>query len=333
MREQTSTRNRKSAAAVVRRFDDQRWLLDNVIRTVGVEWDQPRLGHLNAAMGPESTADIQQIRQSVKRFSDIARAFAAAGKKRMGRAMAAADKGQQVTARDNFYMAAGFYASAQWPIYENSPQNLEYNALKRDAYTSYAQLADHRVEAVWLDVGKSRIPAWFHLPYNYKEGPIPALVSIPGMDGFKERTVSLYGDRWLNRGIAVLAIEAPGRYECPTLGVYGSMDGWARTGTAAYDWLAARPEVDGAKIAITGNSFGSFISTIAFATSSASPAARRAPPAWSPDTGRYSMTHPRPSGRASCTCAACLRNRSSTAFAAASRGRGRSRKFANLTGA
>ncbi len=261
---QTETPRRASASAVVGRFNDQRWLVDSVIRTSGMEWDQPRLGHLNAAMGPEATPDIQHIRQSVKRFSDISRAFAAAAKKRKSRALAALEKHQPVTARDNFYMAAGFYASAQWPIYENSAENLEFNAQKRDSYSRYAELADHRVEAVWLKVGDARIPAWFHLPYHYQGGQIPALVSVPGMDGFKERTVSLYGDRWLNRGVAVLAIEAPGQYECPTLDVYGSMDAWKATGTAAFEWLAARAEIDSDKIAITGNSFGSFIATIAF---------------------------------------------------------------------
>jgi len=83
------------------------------------------------------------------------------------------------------------------------------------------------------------------------------------MDSFKELGVAMYGDRWLNRGIAVLALDGPGQYESALLGIYFSVDTWKRAGTAAYDWLSARPEIDAGKIGISGNSFGSFFSTIA----------------------------------------------------------------------
>src|SRR5262249_55977688 len=88
-------------------------------------------------------------------------------------------------------------------------------------------------------------------------------VSIPGMDSFKEMGVALYGDRWLSRGMAVLAIDGPGQYECPVLEIYFSMSDWMATGTAAVDWLMARPEVDPDRIGVSGNSFGSFFGTIA----------------------------------------------------------------------
>ena len=39
-----------------------------------------------------------------------------------------------------------------------------------------------------------------------------------------------YGDRFLNRGMAVLAIDGPGQYEAPMVGVYFSVDNWAALG-------------------------------------------------------------------------------------------------------
>ena len=45
---------------------------------------------------------------------------------------------------------------------------------------------------------------------------------MPGMDSYKEIQIALYGDRFLNRGIAVLAIDGPGQYEAPMLGIYFS---------------------------------------------------------------------------------------------------------------
>ena len=67
------------------------------------------------------------------------------------------------------------------------------------------------------------LPGWLHLPVGYSGGRIPAVVSIPGMDGFKEASVSMYGDRWLSRGIAVLTIEGPGQYESAVHGIPVSM--------------------------------------------------------------------------------------------------------------
>ena len=44
--------------------------------------------------------------------------------------------------------------------------------------------------------------------------------------------IALYGDRFLNRGFAVLDIDGPGQYEAPMLGIYFSMDNWVATGKA-----------------------------------------------------------------------------------------------------
>jgi dipeptidyl aminopeptidase/acylaminoacyl peptidase len=110
-----------------------------------------------------------------------------------------------------------------------------------------------------------RLPAWFHLPPRYAGEGIPVVISVPGMDSFKEIGVSMYGDRWLERGMAVLAIDGPGQYEAPLLGIFFSMAAWQAAGKACCDWLASRAEVDAQKIGISGNSFGSFFSTIAAA--------------------------------------------------------------------
>lgn len=249
-----------------RRFVEQRWLIDNIIRANGIDWDQPRLGTLQAAIGPESTGDIAAIRARVQSFADIAPAFETAARRREARALAAAERGQTVTARENFYMAALYWASAQWPFDENCDANLACNRKKRECYTRFAALAAHRVEPAWVPLGDSALPGWLHLPPGCEGRRVPAIVAIPGMDGFKERTVALHGDRWLNRGIAVLAIEGPGQYESPTLGIHVSMDAWIASGPAMFDWLAARADIDPERIGIIGQSFGSFFATIACAS-------------------------------------------------------------------
>jgi dipeptidyl aminopeptidase/acylaminoacyl peptidase len=100
---------------------------------------------------------------------------------------------------------------------------------------------------------------------GYTAARIPAVVSIPGMDGFKEASVSMYGDRWLSRGIAVLTIEGPGQYESAVHGIHVSMPNWINAGRAIMDWMRDRPEIDAERIGVVGQSFGSFFATISCA--------------------------------------------------------------------
>jgi hypothetical protein len=250
--------NVRAVRPMTRRWGEQRWVLDNVIQANGVDWDQPRTSYWNAPCGPEASADFAAIRQRVKKFADISIEFEAQARRREERARAAEQRRDMVTARENYFIAAVHWGAAQWPIQEANDQNCEYNQLKRECFTNYAKIADHLVEPVWISIGAKNLPAWFHLPVGYAGGRVPAVVAIPGMDSFKEASVALYGDPLLSRGFAVLAVDGPGQYESPLLGIYMTMQGWQDTGKACMDWLESRKEVDPERVAMTGRSFGSF---------------------------------------------------------------------------
>jgi dienelactone hydrolase len=256
----------KAAGPLTKRWVEQRWVLDNVIQANGIDWDQPRSIYWNAPCGMEAGADFAIIRSQVKKYADCAPAFEAAARRREARARAAEEQRQLVTARDNYFIASIFWGAAQWPIDEADEQNLAFNKKKRDCYASYAKLADHKIEAVSIPFQGKALPGWFHLPPNYQGGRIPVVFSIPGMDSFKEGSVALYGDRFLSRGFAVLALEGPGQYECPLLGIYMTVPGWEETARLVLQWLKARPEVDPEKIVVSGVSFGSFAGTIVAAS-------------------------------------------------------------------
>jgi len=245
-----------------KRFSEQRWALDNIIRANGVDWDQPRSIYLSAPCGVEANADFALIRARVQKMADIGPAFEATAKRREAKAREAEAEGSLVTARDNWFMAAIHYGAAEWPYDDFGKLHQTLNAKKRACYGNYARLADHKVEAVSIPFKGKSIPAWYHLPPGYNGGKVPVVINIPGMDSYKEALVSLAGDRWLSRGVAVLAIDGPGQYESPLLGVYVSVQNWIDAGPALVDWLAQRPEIDTGKIGVTGASFGSFFGTI-----------------------------------------------------------------------
>jgi dienelactone hydrolase len=246
----------------VRRWDDQRWLLDNVILANGIDWDQPRSQYLNAPCGVEANADFALIRAKVRKFADFGPAFEATAKRREAKAVAALADGHKVTARDNFFMAAIHWGAAIWPHHAVNPVSLGLSQRKRECYKQYAALADHHIEEAWIPFQDKSLPGWLHLPPGYSGGRIPVVISMPGLDTFKEVFVSLSNDRWLSRGVAVLAVDGPGQAESRLLGYLASVPNFIAAGQAIVDWLVQRPEVDTDKIGIFGNSFGSFTTTL-----------------------------------------------------------------------
>jgi dienelactone hydrolase len=253
----------KAGEPMTRRWLEQRWLIDNIIKANGIDWDQPRSIYLNAPCGFEAGADFAAVRQRVQKYADVAPAFEAGARRREAKALAAQEAQDHVSARENYFVAAVLWAAAQWPIDQANEQNIAYNRKKRECYEAYGKLADHKVETAWVPFQGKALPAWFHLPPGYSGGKIPSVWTIAGMDGCKEAGCALYGDRFLNRGIAVLAIDGPGSYESPLLGIHASVPNWQEAGRAIYGWLAARPEIDPQKIGIVGASFGSFYGTVA----------------------------------------------------------------------
>jgi dienelactone hydrolase len=249
-------------AATTKRFTEQRWVLDNVIRANGIDWDQPRSIYLSSPCGVEANADFAAIRARVQKMADIGPAFESTARRREAKARAAEAEGSLVTARDNWYMAAIHYGAAEWPYDDSGKLHIGLHTKKRECFANYARLADHKIEAVAIPFKGKSIPGWFHLPPGYSGGKLPVVIAIPGMDSFKETSVALANDRWMSRGAAVLAIDGPGQYESPLLGIYVSMQNWIDAGPALVDWLLARSEIDGQKIGVTGTSFGSFFGTI-----------------------------------------------------------------------
>jgi dienelactone hydrolase len=248
---------------VVRRFNEQRWALDNIIQANSIDWDQGRTGGLIRACGPAVINDMATLKQRVKKYADIAPAFEALARRRETQAKEAEQEGESLEARDNYFIAAQYWASAMWPIEEVNDKLKRYNDKKRETFGKYMGVADHKVEWAEIPYRGRQLPGVFHLPVGYQSGSkVPVIVMVPGMDGYKEKYVSLYGDNWMQRGVALLAVEGPGYWEAPLRGLYVDVPGWVETGKAIMTWLLARPEVDADKIAVVGSSFGSFFSAI-----------------------------------------------------------------------
>jgi pimeloyl-ACP methyl ester carboxylesterase len=245
----------------VRRWGEQRWLIDANIRAQGVETTSKAI-----AGGPDSLADFQSAARRIKRFDDMDREFAAQARKRQARAEAFEADGRLVAARESYMTAALLWSAAQWPIFEINDTVLDYEEQMNHCYGRFMRHMNRPILRADVPFGDKILPAYLHLPYEPRAGErFPAVIAIGGLDGTKETMVFIYGDRYLERGMAVLALDGPGQGEALTRGIPLTATNHGDAAEAAFDWLSAHPAIDPTRIAIRGNSFGSYFGTVAAA--------------------------------------------------------------------
>jgi hypothetical protein len=104
----------------VKRWKDQRWLIDSVIAAIGMEWDQPRLNYTMYPAGPAAIADFRAVGMRVRKFADMHREFAAAARRPEAKAQNFEREGRNVSARESDFIAALLYSAARWPIFETN---------------------------------------------------------------------------------------------------------------------------------------------------------------------------------------------------------------------
>jgi len=90
----------------MKRYAEQRWILDAIISSVGMEWDQPRLGYTMYPCGPDAVGDFRTVGMRTKKFADMHREFAGAAKRREIKAKAFEPEGREVSALERCLNAA-----------------------------------------------------------------------------------------------------------------------------------------------------------------------------------------------------------------------------------
>lgn len=244
----------------VKRWHDQRWVIDSVIQAVGMEWDQPRLAYTLYPCGPDGTGDFRTVGMRVKKFADMHREFAAAAARREAKAAAFETDGRLVSARESYFIAALLWSAARWPIFENNEKSIGYNARMVACYDKFAKYAPRPVERIEVPFGKGKVlPGYLHLPRTPKPGEkFPCAIGIDGMDGSKEIMCSMYGDKFIERGMAHFVYDGPGQGECTYSGVRVTATNHVEAAKAVYDRLIRHPHIDSDRFVVWGVSFGTY---------------------------------------------------------------------------
>ena len=167
----------------------------------------------------------------------------------------AAAEGRDITAGNQYMRAGNYYYSAERFI-PPGPEKLEMYRKALRCYQGAMARLHPDIERVEVPYENASLPAYF--VKGRGQGRRPTVVLFDGMDNAKEMSVIFAGLDLSKRGINVLAIDGPGQSEPLRLRNIHSRHDYEAAGIPAYDYVAARPEVDAKRVAVMGYSFGGY---------------------------------------------------------------------------
>jgi dienelactone hydrolase len=175
-----------------------------------------------------------------------------------GRALLA--QGHRASAAGYLFRAANYYHVGERFL---QPKSDGLAAYKRgvDCFRDAAQLVRRpQIEHVEIPYEGTTLPAVLvHAePLPGRSGPAPAMVFFDGFDVTKEIQYFKGVPDLAARGIACLIVDGPGNGESVRFRNLYLHHETERYGTAAYEYLAARPEIDAKRIGVMAISLGGY---------------------------------------------------------------------------
>jgi hypothetical protein len=149
------------------------------------------------------------------------------------------------------YLAAWrLYTLGRWPVM-NAPRKRESYAKAQAAFTAYGALVTPRIEPMSIAFEEGTIRCFLQKPPAIERPPVT--INIGGSDLWKD-SVAIQARGFLPHGIAAVAIDMPGTADAPV----GARPGAERMISAIVDHLLSRSDVDGARVIVRGQSWGSY---------------------------------------------------------------------------
>ena len=168
----------------------------------------------------------------------------------------AAAEGRNLTA-GNYYLRAGmYYFTAERFIYPGDHKR-KVGRQSLQCQRAGLERRHSNIEFVEVPYENTTLPAIF-MKAPGVTGRAPTVVVFDGMDNCKEMSVLFNGLEFAARGWHTLAIDGPGQGESLRLRELYARHDYEVPGKAAYDYVAARPDVDAQKVAVMGYSFGGY---------------------------------------------------------------------------
>jgi alpha-beta hydrolase superfamily lysophospholipase len=168
---------------------------------------------------------------------------------------AAAREGRDATAGSLYLRAGNYYYTGERFVPPGEPKLEIYGKALR-CYHEGLRRRHPEIEFCEVPYEGKTLPAYFMK--SAVKGPARTVVLFDGMDNCKEMSVLFAGLAFSARGFNTLAIDGPGQGETLRLRKIYARPDYEAAGTAAYEFVAGRPDVDRRKVVIMGYSFGGY---------------------------------------------------------------------------
>jgi alpha-beta hydrolase superfamily lysophospholipase len=199
---------------------------------------------------------VQRLHERIDDPSAWWEEWGAMGAKIERQADAAAAEGRNATA-GNYYLRAGNYYYTGERMLPPGEQKLGmYRKSLRCSHEGLTRRYPH-LEIVDVPYEGSALPAYF-LKAPVAKSPAPTVVLFDGLDNCKEMSVLFAGVELAFRGFNTLAIDGPGQGGALRLRNLPSRYDYEVPGTAAYEYVASRDDVDSQRVAIMAYSAGGY---------------------------------------------------------------------------
>lgn len=214
---------------------------------------------------PDGGADIGECLTTAQRitegdFESWYAAWLATAQRLQTQADAALKAGHTVSAREAYLRAANYYRSAEFYLHGNPN-----DARIQDTYDAsiacfrqYNALSTPHATAVEIPYADTTLPGYFYPAATPGGQRRPTLIAQTGYDGTQEELLGT-ALAAVRRGYHCLTFEGPGQGRVIRKQGLPFRPDWEQVVTPVVDYLLTRPDVDYAKIALYGLSFGGYL--------------------------------------------------------------------------
>lgn len=168
----------------------------------------------------------------------------------------AAAEGRDATAGNYYLRASNYFYTGERMIPPGEQKLAMYRRSLRCSHEGLRRRYPN-VEMVDVPYEDTSLPAYF-MKSPVAKGPAPTIVLFDGLDNCKEMSVLFAGLELAFRGFHTLAIDGPGQGEALRLRNLPARYDYEVPGTAAYEYVAGRGDVDPKRVGIMAYSAGGY---------------------------------------------------------------------------
>lgn len=231
---------------------DYRWSMGLLLCLSGAPWGGAEIDEVNRV----GRALRDRVGDDKAWFAEWTRM----GDRVFARGRASEQEGHRLTAASCYVRAAHYYQTGERFLHPKSEGSDIYRRSVEIFRKAAGFISRPRIEPVEVPYGNASLPALFIHPDPGRTGgkPSPAMVFFDGFDITKEIQYFKGIPDLVARGIACLIVDGPGNGESVRFRNLPLIAETERYGTAAYEFLAVRPDIDAKRIGVMAISLGGY---------------------------------------------------------------------------